>query len=49
MFEKIMDHPFLRGLVEGNLREESFKFYVMQDSLYLSDFASGFTSRWGES
>ena len=41
IFEKILSHPFLKGLTDGTLPEESFKFYVIQDALYLRDFAKG--------
>ena len=32
-------HPFLVAMVDGTLNEESFKYYVVQDALYLQDFA----------
>jgi len=39
IYRAILDHPFIRGLTEGSLWEEAFKFYVIQDALYLKDFA----------
>ncbi|MBI3952033.1 MAG: thiaminase II [Acidobacteria bacterium] len=39
IFEAILAHPFIRGLTDGSLARESFKFYVIQDALYLRDFA----------
>ncbi len=39
IFRAILDHPFIRGLTDGSLAEEAFKFYVIQDALYLKDFA----------
>lgn len=32
-------HPFLVAMVDGTLPEEHFKYYVIQDALYLQDFA----------
>jgi len=34
-------HPFLVAMVDGTLNEENFKYYVIQDALYLKDFALG--------
>jgi thiaminase/transcriptional activator TenA len=39
IYEKILQHPFLTGLTDGTLPEERFRFYVMQDSLYLREYA----------
>ena len=39
IYEPIMSHPFIKGLVDGSLEEEKFKFYVIQDSLYLGEYA----------
>jgi len=35
----ILCHPFLLGLADGSLALERFKFYVLQDALYLREFA----------
>jgi len=35
----ILAHPFLVGLNSGELAKESFRFYVLQDSLYLKAYA----------
>jgi len=32
-------HPFLVAMVDGTLDLENFKYYVLQDALYLTDFA----------
>jgi thiaminase/transcriptional activator TenA len=32
-------HPFLVAMVDGTLGTESFQYYVVQDALYLQDFA----------
>ena len=39
IYKLIISHPFIKGLTDGSLREESFKFYVIQDALYLREFA----------
>ncbi|GAY25023.1 thiaminase II [Desulfurococcaceae archaeon AG1] len=39
IFKAILEHPFIEGLTTGDLRLESFKYYVIQDSLYLRDFS----------
>ncbi|HXF57356.1 MAG TPA: thiaminase II [Actinomycetota bacterium] len=39
LFQAILDHPFLRGLTDGSLPREAFRFYVVQDALYLTEFA----------
>lgn len=41
IFARILEHSFLKGLTDGNLDEEAFRFYVVQDALYLRDFARG--------
>ncbi|WLR57191.1 thiaminase II [Mesobacillus subterraneus] len=33
------EHPFIKGIANGNLALESFRYYVLQDSYYLSHFA----------
>ena len=38
------EHPFLVAMVDGTLEEENFKYYVIQDALYLKDFALGLRS-----
>jgi len=39
IYAAILRHPFLRGLSDGSLPRESFKFYAVQDALYLREFA----------
>ncbi len=38
IYREILRHPFVRGLGDGTLSRESFKFYVVQDALYLREF-----------
>lgn len=35
-------HPFVRGLADGTLDREKFRFYIIQDYLYLIDYAKVF-------
>ena len=39
IYGAILRHPFVRGLSDGSLARESFKFYAVQDALYLREFA----------
>ena len=39
IYTEILAHPFLRGLTDGTLPEERFRFYVLQDALYLREYA----------
>jgi thiaminase/transcriptional activator TenA len=39
IYAAILRHPFLRGLTGGSLPPESFRFYAVQDALYLREFA----------
>jgi len=39
IFQVILEHPFIRGLTDGSLPEPQFRFYVIQDALYLQDYA----------
>jgi thiaminase (transcriptional activator TenA) len=39
IYTEILAHPFVRGLTDGGLSREAFRFYVVQDALYLREFA----------
>ena len=41
----ILAHPFLRGLVDGSLPEAAFRFYIVQDVMYLR-WGSGMGEWW---
>jgi thiaminase/transcriptional activator TenA len=41
IYAAILRHPFLAGLTDGSLSRESFRFYAVQDALYLREFARG--------
>lgn len=38
IYDAILKHPFIKGLGDGSLDREAFKFYVIQDALYLREF-----------
>jgi thiaminase/transcriptional activator TenA len=38
-FRAILAHPFITGLTDGSLPESAFRFYVVQDALYLTRYA----------
>jgi thiaminase (transcriptional activator TenA) len=39
IYTAILEHPFVTGLADGSLPRESFEFYVVQDALYLRQYA----------
>src|SRR5262249_14983226 len=39
IYAAILRHPFVAGLTDASLPRESFRFYAVQDALYLRDFA----------
>ncbi len=39
VFQQTMAHPFLTGLADGSLPMEKFRFYMIQDALYLTRYA----------
>jgi len=41
IYERILAHPFLTGLADGTLAEDAFRFYAVQDALYLREYARG--------
>jgi thiaminase/transcriptional activator TenA len=41
VYDRILAHPFVTGLTDGSLPEDVFRFYAVQDALYLRDFARG--------
>jgi thiaminase/transcriptional activator TenA len=38
VYEKTLEHPFLKGLSDGTLPRSRFEFYLLQDSHYLRTF-----------
>jgi thiaminase (transcriptional activator TenA) len=39
VYDAILRHPFLTGLTDGSLTRDRFRFYVVQDALYLREFS----------
>ena len=39
IYTQILAHPFLAGVTDGTLAEDSFRFYVLQDAIYLREYA----------
>ncbi|ACZ40823.1 thiaminase II [Sphaerobacter thermophilus] len=39
IYQQILEHPFIKGLTDGSLPAPAFRQYVIQDALYLQDFA----------
>jgi len=42
IWKQYFNHPFIKGIENGNLDIEKFKFYMIQDYLYLYDYAKLF-------
>lgn len=36
------EHPFVKGIEDGSLSRESFRYYILQDYLYLKDYSAVF-------
>ena len=43
IWEQYHTHPFVRGIGNGSLDKNKFKFYIVQDYLYLIDYARVFS------
>jgi len=39
VYSAILSHPFMKGLTDGSLEEEKFRYYILQDFLYLREFS----------
>lgn len=39
VYQAIITHPFIKGLTDGSLPLENFKYYIVQDAIYLSKFS----------
>ncbi len=39
IWRQILFHPFVRGLADGSLPEEAFRFYMSQDYVFLIEYA----------
>jgi thiaminase/transcriptional activator TenA len=48
LFDAILAHPFLQELAAGSLPEETFRYYVVQDALYLQTFSKALSTLGGK-
>ena len=39
MYDAVLAHPFVAGLTDGSLERSAFTFYVVQDALFLREYA----------
>lgn len=42
IWQKYYTHPFILGIQDGNLDKEKFKYYILQDYVYLIDYCKVF-------
>lgn len=42
IWEVYNEHPFVKGIEEGTLAREKFRYYIIQDYLYLEEYAKVF-------
>lgn len=42
IWEAYNEHPFVQGIQDGTLDQERFKYYIIQDYLYLEEYAKVF-------
>ena len=42
LWDKYNEHPFVKGLADGTLPLEKFQFFMIQDHLYLMQYAKVF-------
>lgn len=42
IWESYNEHPFVKGIENGTLDKEKFRYYIIQDSLYLEDYVRSF-------
>lgn len=42
IWAKYNEHPFVRGIEDGTLDKEKFRYYIVQDYLYLEEYAKVF-------
>lgn len=42
IWDSYYEHPFVKGIGDGSLQKEKFKFYIIQDYLYLLEYAKLF-------
>ncbi len=42
IWDSYYEHPFVKGIESGTLDKEKFRYYIIQDFLYLQDYAKAF-------
>ncbi len=42
IWDSYNEHPFVKGLEDGTLERDKFRYYIIQDFLYLEDYAKSF-------
>lgn len=42
IWDRYNDHPFVKGIEDGTLDKEKFRYYILQDYLYLEEYAKVF-------
>ena len=42
LWDAYLEHPFVQGIADGSLDQEKFRFYMVQDYLYLIEYAKVF-------
>ena len=42
LWDACVDHPFVKGIADGTLDREKFRYYMIQDYLYLIEYAKVF-------
>lgn len=42
IWQSYNEHPFVKGIENGTLDKEKFRYYIIQDFLYLEDYAKAF-------
>lgn len=42
LWKAYLEHPFVRGIADGSLDEKKFRYYMVQDYIYLIDYAKVF-------
>ncbi|MCH4889851.1 thiaminase II [Acidaminobacter sp. JC074] len=43
-YQAYLDHPFIKGLLDGSLDREKYKNYLIQDTHYLKDYSKVFAN-----
>ena len=46
-YDAILEHPFIHGLTSGTLPDASFRYFVLQDAVYLQSYAKALSSLGG--